>query len=316
MGPQVNGNSTTDQLQTPKIAIHPADTPGWITTAVAEAGGLVVPMDRAQGLLWAGREPSELAALLDAYPDLRWVQLAAAGVERYVHLIDDSRTWTCGKGVYGPVVAEHVLMCILALLHELPVLARAMSWQKAAPRSLYDASITIVGAGGIACSLVTLLAPFRVKVSVVRRRPSPIPGVEAVAAPDLLLETIAGADAVVLAAPLTAATRGMFGERALRAMKRDAVLINVARGQLIVTDDLVRALTGNWIGGAALDVTDPEPLPAEHPLWRLRNCMITPHSASRLEMVEGNYSERVRENVRRFARGDRLVGVIDAQAGY
>lgn len=131
-----------------------------------------------------------------------------------------------------------------------------------------------------------------------------------------LHDALSSADLVVLALALTPATRGIVGLPELQRMKCDAWLVNVARGGHVRTDDLVIALQERWIAGAALDVTDPEPLPARHPLWRMPNCIITPHTADTPAMAIPRLAERVRENVRRFGAGEELVGKIDGELGY
>ena len=130
------------------------------------------------------------------------------------------------------------------------------------------------------------------------------------------METLGDADLLVLAAPLTKETEFMVAEDQLRAMKQDAWLINVARGRLVKTDDLVRALQEHWIGGAGLDVTDPEPLPDGHPLWQLDNCLITSHTANPPNLDRELFRRRIIENVRHFVAGERLLGVVDRAAGY
>jgi D-3-phosphoglycerate dehydrogenase len=121
---------------------------------------------------------------------------------------------------------------------------------------------------------------------------------------------------VVLAAPLTEETRGLIGVDELAMMTRDTWLINVARGALVDTDALVTALQDGAIGGAALDVTDPEPLAVDHPLWSLDNCVITPHVGNTPEMREPLLGPRIRENVRAYCRGEALDGIVDPRAGY
>jgi phosphoglycerate dehydrogenase-like enzyme len=120
----------------------------------------------------------------------------------------------------------------------------------------------------------------------------------------------------VLALPLTPETERMFDERRLRLLRDDAWLVNVARGQHVVTEDLVRVLADEAIGGAGLDVTDPEPLPPDHPLWREPRCIITPHVGNTPEMAVPLLAARVRSNVERFLAGDALVGLVDVEAGY
>jgi phosphoglycerate dehydrogenase-like enzyme len=129
-------------------------------------------------------------------------------------------------------------------------------------------------------------------------------------------EALAGARAVVLTAALTPQTRGMIGAKELGVMDQQAWLVNVARGALVDTSALVEALGSGQIGGAALDVTDPEPLPAGHPLWDLPNCLITPHTADTEEMTEPLLAARITENVRRLAAGQELQGQVDRDLGY
>jgi phosphoglycerate dehydrogenase-like enzyme len=131
-----------------------------------------------------------------------------------------------------------------------------------------------------------------------------------------LLDALRGADVVFLALPLTPQTDGMIGKAELREMRSTAFLINVARGRLVRTDDLVHALKYRWIAGAAIDVTDPEPLPRDHPLWALPNCLITPHSASIEGLAREPFARLVEENVRRFAAKNELLGRINPVLGY
>ena len=125
-----------------------------------------------------------------------------------------------------------------------------------------------------------------------------------------------GADVLVLTAALTPETDGLIDRRRLDLLADHAVVVNVARGRLVVTDDLVAALTAGTLGGAALDVTEPEPLPDGHALWGLPNVLVTPHTASTPEMATPLLSGRVEENVDRWIAGERLVGLIDPVSGY
>jgi phosphoglycerate dehydrogenase-like enzyme len=145
---------------------------------------------------------------------------------------------------------------------------------------------------------------------------SPGPGVVRVLGVADLHEALSGADAVVVALALTPQTTGIIAAPELRAMADNAWLVNVGRGAHVVTDDLVQALTEHWIAGAALDVTDPEPLPDGHPLWGLPNCIITPHSACTEAMATPRLAARIVENAKRFAAGQQLLGPVDAQHGY
>jgi phosphoglycerate dehydrogenase-like enzyme len=150
----------------------------------------------------------------------------------------------------------------------------------------------------------------------VRNRVTEMDGAEEVLEPDRYVDAIADADVVFLALALTPETEGMISRSELEQMRSDAWIVNVARGRHIVTDDLVWALQHGVIGGAALDVTDPEPLPADHPLWSLPNCIITPHVGNTPEMAVPLLSERITANVRRFADGEELIGPIHVDLGY
>ena len=149
-----------------------------------------------------------------------------------------------------------------------------------------------------------------------RRSASAFPGADRTITLDDLDDALAGADLVVLAVALTDETEGLLDARRLALLGPHAWIVNVARGGHIVTDDLVTALAAGDIGGAALDVTDPEPLPDGHPLWTLDNCIITPHVGNTPEMAVPLLAERVRANVVRFLAGDELLGPVDVAAGY
>jgi len=166
--------------------------------------------------------------------------------------------------------------------------------------------------------LLRLLEPFRAQVTVVRRHADaePLAGAARTVGPDRLSEALARARAVVLTPALTPQTRGMIGRAELAAMEPDGWLVNVARGGLVDTVALVEALRAGQIGGAALDVTDPEPLPDGHPLWDLPNCLITPHTADTEEMTRPLLADRIAANVRRLASGQELVGLLDPDLGY
>jgi phosphoglycerate dehydrogenase-like enzyme len=181
---------------------------------------------------------------------------------------------------------------------------------------LFGQPVTIIGGGGIATVLLRLLGPFRAQVTVVRRRPEPLAGAVRTLGDDRLHEALASAAAVILVLALTPATRKLIGRAELAVMESDAWLVNVARGGVVDTDALVEALRSGQIGGAALDVTDPEPLPDGHPLWDLPNCLITPHTADTEEMTRPLLARRITENVQRLTAGQELVGRVDPDLGY
>jgi phosphoglycerate dehydrogenase-like enzyme len=258
----------------------------------------------------------ELAALLAAHPAIRWVQLPWAGIEPFVAVLDPDRTWTCGKGVYAVPVAEHALALALAGLRGLAGYARASAWSGPVGVNLVGAEVAVLGGGGITEALLPLLAPFDTHVTVVRATARPMPGAHRVVGPDDLLDAVTGARLVVAALALTPRTRGLIGAEVFEAMADDGWLVNVARGGHVRTDELVTALVDGVIGGAALDVTDPEPLPADHPLWTRPDCLITPHVGNTPEMAVPLLAERIRENTRRFGADEPLLGLVDPAAGY
>jgi phosphoglycerate dehydrogenase-like enzyme len=300
----------------PGIAVGPDEEASWLREAVIEAGARDAALSEAEALMWNGR-PEQLAPVLNQGLKLRWVQLPSAGIENYLPMMGPAiQTWTAAKGVYADPCAEHALGLAIAGFRQFTPAARTRTWRKAPGKTLFDAQAVIVGGGGIAQSLIRLLEPFRVRVTVVRRRPEPTPSAERTVSPEQLMETLGDADLLVLAAPLTKETELMVAEQQLRAMKHDAWLINVARGRLVSTTDLVRALREHRIGGAGLDVTDPEPLPDDHPLWQLDNCLITSHTANPPNLDRELFRKRIVENVRRFVAGQGLLGLVDRSIGY
>lgn len=288
-----------------------------LVRAVTDAGGELTPVAEASALVWA--DP----AANDAFPGVmadadhvEWVQLPYAGVETFASNLDQDHLWTCGKGVYADPVAEHAIALTLAGFRHLHEYVGAHRWPEQEGQNLLGARVTVVGAGGIAESLARLLAPWDVRLTVVRRSGTPFEPAHRTLTFGDVGEAIADADVVVIAAALTHETRGLVDADFLRSMRGDAWLVNVARGGHVVTDDLVEALGQGVIAGAGLDVTDPEPLPDGHPLWTLHNCIITPHVGNTPEMGLPLLAGRVRENVRRWIAGHPLVGIVDVDAGY
>jgi phosphoglycerate dehydrogenase-like enzyme len=302
-----------------RIAVLPDGVRTFLADAVEAGGGVLSGPDDAVALVWAETAAAEpLGRVLDDHAGLRWVQLPWAGVEPYVDVIraHADRTWTCGKGVYAEPVAEHALALALAGLRGLGHYARAMSWTGQRGHNLLGARVTIVGGGGIAASLLRLIGPFGCDVTVVRRTPRAMAGVTRVLGDDQLDDALTGAELAVLALPLLPGTVGLIDRRRLELLAPDACLVNVARGQHVVTADLVEALGDGTLGSAGLDVTDPEPLPDGHPLWALPNAIVTPHTANTYEMALPLLGARITDNVRRWIAGEPLVGSVDPIAGY
>lgn len=276
-----------------------------------------MPVDQAEALVWVDpRDTEGLEAALRGSDNIRWVQLPLAGIEGMIHLVDDHRQWTCGKGVYAEPVAELALSLALAGMRNLSEFISEKRWGGQRGINLLGARVTILGGGGITESLVRLLQPFDCHITVVRNRVRDMDGVDDVLESDRYADALSGADLVVLALALTSETQGIIARDELEMMEPHAWLVNVARGKHVVTDDLVWALGADQIGGAGLDVVDPEPLPEGHPLWSFHNCIITPHVGSTPQMAQRLLAERIETNVRRFAAGEELIGPVHLDLGY
>ena len=292
----------------PAVHVGP-ESDSAIEDAVIAAGGRLAPLEQADALVWLDHK---VDSFLDELPEgVRWVQLPSAGVEQWTGRIDRARLWTSAAGAYGRPVAEHAVALMLAGARRLADCARAQRWTDPPVVPLHRSTVAVVGAGGIGRALIALLEPFEVEILAVTRRG----GGDTLPA-DRLGEVLPAAHHVVIAAPATSATRHLIGAAELGAMRDDAWLVNVARGSLVDTDALVAALAAGTIAGAALDVTDPEPLPDGHPLWSEPRALITPHSANPDASLLRYLAEHVRENVTRFAAGEPLMSAIDLDAGY
>ncbi|MEO5974755.1 MAG: NAD(P)-dependent oxidoreductase [Ilumatobacteraceae bacterium] len=299
------------------IAVGPDNCPQWIREAVRAGGATIVESRLATGLIWSDAYDSAgLERELAESPNIRWIQLPFAGSENFMHLVNADRIWTSGKGVYSEPVAELVMGFLIGGLRHVFGYSRTNHWSGEFGRSLHNGHITIIGGGGIATALLRQLKPFNCHVTVVRNNVQSMPGAELVVTPDRLAETLRGADAVVIALALTPDNIGIIGRAELELMQSHAWLINVGRGRHVDTNDLVWALRNDSIGGAALDVTDPEPLPDGHPLWKLSNCVITPHIGNTAEMVPPMLSERITANVVCYLAGEPLVGLLNRERGY
>jgi phosphoglycerate dehydrogenase-like enzyme len=308
-------------MQMVGIAVAPQPVPE-LMEAVERGGGRLVDVDTADAIVWtAPGGVAELAAVLG--PRHRWVGLPIAGVEAWLGsgLIDDARLWTCAKGVYAAGVAEHAVALLLAGARRLPQTARTPRWGSAPGRRLSGTTTTVVGGGGIGREVARLLGPFATRLVAVNRSGNPVDGFETTAPWTELHAALADSDFVVLACALTAQTEHLIDAEALAALPEGAWVVNVARGRLVDTDALVAALREDRLGGAGLDVTDPEPLPEDHALWSFPNVLITPHVANPNTGVPWSshlpeLSEHVERNVRAFGRGEPLQGLIDVHAGY
>jgi phosphoglycerate dehydrogenase-like enzyme len=246
-------------------------------------------------------------------PSLRVVQALTAGVDALLDVVPETVTLCDARGVHDPSTAEWVATAILAHLRDFPRFALAQArqrWDFTPTDALCGKTVLIVGYGSIGAAVERRLAGFEVSVLRAARRPRP--GVSAVEdLPDLLPR----ADVVVLLVPMTPATRGLADAAFLARMKDGALLVNAARGPVVDTDALLRELDSGRLR-AALDVTDPEPLPQDHPLWRASGLLLTPHVAGSTTLTLPRAYELVGAQLRRYARGEPLANVVDRTLAY
>jgi phosphoglycerate dehydrogenase-like enzyme len=304
-----------------KVAIVPNFDTG-IAEAVERGGGTAGDMADANALVWT--DPFDPAKLRDALGKsaIEWVQLPFAGIERFFEagVIDDARVWTCTKGAYGHSTAEHALALTLMAARRLHLHAATRSWSPAPggveERSLQGSTVVIVGTGGIGSALTRMLRPLQARIIGVNRSGRQLEGAASTVRTEALRAVAREADFLVVAAALTPETKHLIDRAIFGEMKKDAWLVNVARGGLVDHDALLEALQAESIGGAALDVTDPEPLPDDHPLWTQENVVITPHVANTWRMALPELRAMVERNVAHFIAGEELEGVVDPSLGY
>jgi phosphoglycerate dehydrogenase-like enzyme/glyoxylase-like metal-dependent hydrolase (beta-lactamase superfamily II) len=261
---------------------------------------------------------------------LRWIQVSHAGVEKDLspELVRSQIVLTNLQRLHGPNVADQAMALLLSLTRGLAHQVRNNSsgsqdlWSRlkaeVKPQELHGKTMLIVGLGGIGTQIARRANSFGMRVMAVDANPGmPKPAfVFSIAPPAKLMEVLPQADVVVISCPLTAQTRGMMGSPQFKAMKPSAYFVNIARGGIVKTPDLVAALKGGQIAGAGLDVTDPEPLPGDHPLWTLPNVAISPHIGGQSPGARDRQWRLWRENVRRFAAGEPLLCVVDKKKGY
>lgn len=288
-----------------------------LVEAVHRGGGSVVAAAAAEMFVWDNFDPETLRPLL--HDAVRWVQLPSAGVEGWLAsgMVDSSRTWMSAAGASAEVVADHALALILAGRRRLTEAARASSWDPSLRgRPLRGARVAIVGAGAIGRALIRMLEPHGVEVTAVTRGGAQVQGA-ARSLPATAVEQVwREAEVVVLAAPATAETNRLIDADVLARMRPDAWLVNVARGSIVDHEALAEALAAGEIAGAALDLTDPEPLPDGHPLWREPRALLTPHVANPPAEWLVGLAVRVRENVERIGSGHEPLEVLDPGRGY
>jgi phosphoglycerate dehydrogenase-like enzyme len=304
--------------------------------SAAPAAQFVVARDRAAAIAAAadadvliGNNPEICdPALIDAARKLRWIQSLSAGVENCV-AIPSVRSRdvliTNMRGVDSAVIAEHAIALALALAHGLDVFAVDTAnhrWSRkdaaATPmRMLTGKTMLVVGLGGIGTDVAERAHGLGMKVIATREHGHQGPDfVSYVGEPGELLTLAREADVIVNTSPLTPETKGLFNATFFAVVKPTAIFVNVARGASVVTADLVKALDEHRLGGAGLDVVDPEPLPPDHPLWRAPHVIVSPHISSRSDLPGLDRWVVARENLRRYGAGERMLSVVNLQLGY
>jgi len=267
------------------------------------------------------------APVLDAGSKVRWIQVYNAGVESCVAvpgLRERGILLTNMQKIAGPVMAEHVMAMVLSFSRRMPQFAdaqRAGVWRgdtEGGPGAfgLAGKTLLVAGLGGIGTEVARLADAFGMRVIATRASKRAAPQfVSQVGTPDQLLALLPEAHVVVNTLPLTPETRGVFDAKAFAAMKTGAYFVNVGRGGTVVTDALVQALQKKTLAGAGLDVTDPEPLPAGHALWSMPNVIVTPHVSADTDDREDRWL-LVRENLRRYVAGEKMLSIVDTARGY
>ncbi len=266
-------------------------------------------------------------AFLEAAVNLHWVQAWSAGVDQFVGLEElvnnDQIILTNMKGIHGPVIAEHVMATLLSLSRDLPAYqaAQKMShWDRSAgsgQRALAGSTLLVVGMGGIGTEVARRAHGFDMRVLATVRSPRSTPDfVSELGTAEALDGFLPQADVVVICLPLTGETRGLFDAELIAKMRPDSILINIARGPIVDSAALLEALESGHIAGAALDVTDPEPLPSSSRLWARNDVIITPHTAGTAALTGARRDVLFAENLQRFGAGKPLLNVVDKEAGY
>ncbi|MBN7448740.1 D-2-hydroxyacid dehydrogenase [Mycobacteroides abscessus subsp. abscessus] len=301
-------------VRRPVIAVQhsPDSVPERLAPVTAAAEVRLVESDRlatalpgAEVLFVYDFRSSALRETWSAADSLRWVQIASTGVDPVLfdEFVASDVVLTNSRGIFERPIAEYVLAQILAFAKDIRRSTRAqaaLSWRHFESESIEGTPVGVLGTGPIGQTISTLLGAVGMRVTVLGRAESAD-----------LSSHVGEFEYLVLAAPLTPQTRGIVNARVLSAMRPTARLINVGRGELVGTWDLVSALNRGGIAGAALDVTDPEPLPVGHPLWRTPNTHITPHNSGDVRGWSDRLQDQFVVNFERYLRGEELLNIVD-----
>ncbi len=272
-------------------------------------------------IIYEGIKPAEIGNA----ENLRWLQLVSAGVNNWPieELAERGVRVTTTSGIHAQPITEHMFGMLLMNTRALDVAQREQprhewrgtDYSKRVQR-IADKTLGVLGVGAIGAHAAHVGRAFGMRVVGLRNSGEPLEDVEQMFAPDERLEFFAQCDVVMNSLPLTEATRGFMGEAEFGALPDGAIVVNTGRGETIVTDALIHWLGSGRARAALLDVTDPEPLPADHPLWDMENVFITPHYSGNHPEYAARADAIFLDNLRRFAQGEPLHNVVDAQAGY
>jgi phosphoglycerate dehydrogenase-like enzyme len=313
-----------------KLLLYGRDFSGWIPRLKELAGDVTyeTASTEAEALPRIGDADAFFGTitpkLLDSAKHLQWIQTPMAGLESYFFpaLIEHAAVVTNMRGIFHDMIPDHVMTFILCFARDMHTAVRRQLERKWAPRDLKvvhlpGATLGIVGLGGIGYGVAQRAAPHGMRIIAVdpRREEKPAEVAELWGS-DRLDDLLAQSDFVALCAPETPETRGLFDASKFAKMKPTAFFINIGRGRVVQLDPLVAALREKRIAGAALDVFEQEPLPADHPLWGMENVILTPHTAGFSAHEEDRRLEVLAENVKRFVAGQPLHNVVDKAGGY
>lgn len=289
-----------------------------VKDSIIKAGGECAPIEQADALIWLSTTNFEdLISILDSYPNIKWVQLFYAGIDNFFFsgVLERDILFTKAKAIYASEVAQHSLALIFGVYSNLKIHSVNKKWYPTNSQYLVSKNVTIIGAGSNAEFLVKYLKPFDCDITIVRRSDKKFKNLNTIQLKDLE-SVLPITDILVYCAPLTHETKHLLDYKKLSMLPKNAILVNVGRGACVVTDDLIKVLEEKLISGAGLDVTDPEPLPKDNPLWQFDDVIITSHSANSEKTIIENFSILVFENVKRFVNNQELLGVVDKESGY
>lgn len=259
--------------------------------------------------------------LLEAAPNVRWVHSLSDGVEKLLtkSMIGRPITLTNSHGIHDRAVSEHTMAMLLSWYRRIPDAVRNQSknqWVRPKSETLFGKTILIVGFGSIGRAIAQRAKVFETRVIAIKKHVTQELFADHVYNETELLSVLPEADIVIAALPATPETDGFFGEKEFKAMKKSALFLNIARASIVDENALITALKEGTIAGACSDVFSSEPLPEDHPFWKMENVIMTPHIASMVPDFWDKLTKLLEENFVLFSRGEKLFNEIDKQKGY